>query len=37
VTNGLLLLQALFGGYLLLKYRRQERQGGAGESRPAHA
>jgi MtN3 and saliva related transmembrane protein len=36
VTNALLLLQALFGGYLLFKYRRRE-QREARDTRPAHA
>jgi MtN3 and saliva related transmembrane protein len=37
VTNGMLLLQALFGGFLLLRHRRQERRGRAEQPRPAHA
>ena len=36
VTNGLLLVQALFGGYLLFKYRRREQRQAQG-TRPAHA
>ena len=36
VTNALLLVQALFGGYLLLKYRNAEQRQASG-SRPAHA
>jgi MtN3 and saliva related transmembrane protein len=36
VTNGLLLVQALLGGYLLFKYRNAE-QGQTPGSRPAHA
>jgi uncharacterized protein with PQ loop repeat len=36
VTNSLLLVQALFGGYLLFKYRNAERRQTPGP-RPAHA